>query len=57
MGFTVEDALRLQSLKNARVVAGRSGLKNSVYGVTVFDYKGSEELQAKFFSSCLLSSR
>ncbi|MBO4394211.1 MAG: PucR family transcriptional regulator [Spirochaetales bacterium] len=51
MGFTVEDALRLQSLKNARVVAGRSGMKNSVYGVTVFDYKGSEELQAKFFSN------
>ncbi len=51
MGFTVDDAMRLPSMRGARVVAGRAGLKNSVYGVTFFDYKGSEALQERFFSS------
>lgn len=50
MGFTVEDAMRLPSLRGARILAGRAGLKNSVYGVTVFDYKGSERLQDLFFA-------
>ena len=50
MGFTVEDAMRLPSLRNSKLVAGRAGVKNSVYGVTVFDYKGSEHLQETFFS-------
>ena len=49
MSVTVEDVLKLSSLKNARVVAGRSALQNIVHGVTVFEYKAPMDLQDRFF--------
>ena len=49
MSVTVEDVLKLPSLKNARIIAGRSALQNIVHGVTVFEYKGPRELQDRFF--------
>ena len=51
MGFTVEDALRLPSLRNAKLAGGKTGLKNNIFGVTVFDFKVSESLQDTFFAN------
>jgi len=51
MGFTVEDALRLPSLRNAKLAGGKAGLKNNIYGVNVFDFKVSESLQDRFFAN------
>lgn len=50
MGFTVEDAMRLPSLRNAKLIGGKAGLKNNVYGINVFDFKLSENLQDRFFA-------
>ena len=50
MGFTVEDAMRLPSLRNAKLAGGKAGLKNNVFGVNVFDFKLSENLQDRFFA-------
>ena len=50
MGFTVEDAMRLPSLRNAKLIGGKAGLKNNVFGVNVFDFKLSESLQDRFFA-------
>lgn len=50
MGFTVEDAMRLPSLRNAKLAGGKAGLKNNVFGVNVFDFKVSESLQDRFFA-------
>ena len=61
MSVTVEDVLKLPTLRNARVVAGKSALQNIVNGVTVFEYKAPMELQDRFFqhtdrhlASCLV---
>ena len=61
MSVTVEDVLKLSTLRNARVVAGKSALQNIVNGVTVFEYKAPMELQDRFFqhtdrhlASCLV---
>ena len=37
-------------MKNARLLAGKNGLKNNIYGITVFDYIGSEDLQEEFYA-------
>ena len=50
MGFTVEDAMRLPSLRNAKLAGGKAGLKNNVFGINVFDFKLSENLQDRFFA-------
>ncbi|MBP5756595.1 MAG: PucR family transcriptional regulator ligand-binding domain-containing protein, partial [Spirochaetales bacterium] len=50
MGFTVEDAMRLPSLRNAKLIGGKAGLKNNVDGINVFDFKLSESLQDRFFA-------
>ena len=50
MSITVEDALKLPTMKNARLLAGRNGLRSKIYGITVFDYIGSEDLQEEFFA-------
>ena len=50
MSITVEDALKLPTMKNARLLAGKNGLKNNIYGITVFDYIGSEDLQEEFYA-------
>ncbi len=42
--------MKLPSLKSAHLVAGKGGLQRPVYGVTVFDYLGSEELQEEFYA-------
>ena len=49
MSVTVEDVLKLPTLRNARVIAGKNALQNIVNGVTVFEYMGSMELQDRFF--------
>ena len=61
MSVTVEDVLKLPTLRNARVMAGKSALQNIVNGVTVFEYKAPMELQDRFFqhtdrhlASCLV---
>lgn len=61
MSVTVEDVLKLPTLRNARVVAGKNALQNIVNGVTVFEYKAPMELQDRFFqhtdrhlASCLV---
>ena len=51
MSFTVEDAMKLPAMRGAKLLGGRAGLKNNVFGVTVFEYKESEELQDRFFQS------
>jgi len=49
MGVTVEDTLRLPSMKHAKVLGGRGGLGHVVLGTSVFEYMGSPSLQDEYF--------
>lgn len=50
MSFNVEDAMKLPSMKGARLAAGQNGVKSNILGVTVFEYKGSKDLQNRFMA-------
>ncbi len=50
MSVTVENTLRLPSMKHSRILGGRGGLKHVVQGVSIFEYMGSPELQEKYFT-------
>lgn len=49
MSVVVEDLLKMPSLRNAKVLAGKDGLRNVVYGVTVLEYANVDEIQEDFY--------
>lgn len=49
MSVVVEDILKMPSMKNAKVLAGKDGLKNVVYGVTVLEYSNTDDVQEDFY--------
>lgn len=51
MSVSVEDALRLPSLRNATVLGGRGGLKKIVLGISVLESADPEKLISDMFQS------
>ena len=51
MSVTVQEALKLPSMRNAYVAAGNGGLAGDLFGVTVFDYPGTPALLEKCLST------
>ena len=49
MSVTVEDILKLPCLKEAKVVAGRTGLQKEVSSITVLEFAEADELQENLF--------
>ena len=37
MGFTVEELLKIEEVKNLSVICGQDGLKNEIKGVTIIE--------------------
>ena len=50
MSVTVRDVLKLPCMRNAEVIAGKTGLDNVVTGVTVLKYAFFNEYQEKVFN-------
>lgn len=51
MSVTVADLLKLPSLRNARVAAGRKGLEKPVSSISVLEYAAPNDLQDELFRS------
>ena len=49
MSVTVADLLRLSSLRNARVEAGRGGLSRIVASLSVLEYADPDQMVDAFF--------
>lgn len=49
MSITVEDVMKLPSMRNSRVLGGKAGLRKNVYGVTVFEGASDEGFRNLFF--------
>lgn len=49
MSVIVEDLLKMPSMRNAKVLGGKEGLKNVVYGVTVLEYSYADDIQDEFY--------
>ena len=51
MSVTVADLLKLPSLRNARLVAGRGGLDRPVSSISVLEYADANALQSELFEN------
>ena len=51
MSVTVADLLKLPSLRNARLAAGRGGLDRPVSSISVLEYADANALQSELFEN------